>query len=145
MIDWIRKDVDEELIRNVMAVLGQKKEVEIRFWIDKESPLDDEGSYIWYQAFGKIRLMKTSGLDFFERNDTTITSRVKYSGGAVILPALEMVFEDPDNPGYHMVGFIEGRNNVTKFIQRLAKDYLEKYPPEKVMERYREEKVKREA
>jgi hypothetical protein len=120
MIGDSSKNFDDELVKSVKAVLGQKKEVEVRLWFNAEEHLDPDDFQILKKTFPKFRVAEVKSLDYFERNNTTAVMRSDYSIGGVCLPALAIVFEDPENPSYYYFGFIEGKKNVTQFIVSLA-------------------------
>lgn len=123
MIDTVRADVDDEIIRNLKAALT--KGIETTIWIGEDNPLDSPWSRDIWRAFGKIQTRKVRFLSLGERNDTSMTTRAKYSEGFVSLPALQVTYEDPDVPNNYNVLFIEGIDNVIKVLTELAKAQLE--------------------
>ena len=95
---------------------------------EEESPLDVETYLALTLRFPKIPEKQVNMLSLFERNDTSTVKRSEIDILVVTLPALELRFCDPDNSGNYYIGFIEGRENLNKFLLEFARKYNEKYP-----------------
>lgn len=127
MIGDIRKDLNEELADHLIHSSHPKG---WRIWTKdgEKPPLDEENYLALSMRFDEIPEIKVGALELFERNDTTRTTRAKISFGAVSLPALELRFQDSKNPEVTYVGFIEGRENINKFLGVFIKKYNEVDP-----------------
>ena len=122
MLD-LTKNIDEELLSKFLQSPDEKKEWQI--WkCEEESPLDYETYRTLIQGFPKIPEKRVSMISLFERNDTSVVSRNKMNISLIILPALELRFRDPDNPDNYYIGFVEGRENLNKFLLGLLKNIM---------------------
>lgn len=138
MLGDAKKDIDEELADNFLQSPYPK---EWRIWKLKgndDLPLDIATYSTLIQRFPKIPEIEVNGLDLFERNDTATTTRSKLHFGTVCLPALELRFQDPEHPWVIYIGFIEGRENLNKFLKAFIKKYNEQYPFEGITERVKQ-------
>src|SRR4030042_4662455 len=135
MLGDARKNPDEELLNNFLRSPDPK---EWRIWRKKntkELPLEASTYSPLIQRFPRIPEIEVSMLDFFERNDTSLTTRSRMSLSMVSLPALELRFQDPDHPDTTYIGFIEGRENLNNFLREFIKKYNKRYPLEGVVGR----------
>jgi len=131
MIGDVRKDVDEELVDNFFRSPGEKT---YQIWKETgaESPLEPETWRAMIQIVPKIPEKEVKFLERFSRNNTLQTTRSDFEHGWVCLPALQIEFEDPDNPGCFYSGFIEGKENINKFFLALAKRHNQERPLAKI-------------
>lgn len=132
MIGDVSKDVDEELVDNFF----RSPEGTWRVWkkIGEESPLEPGTWRAMIQIAPNIPEKEVKFLERFSRNDTSRARRPESDRAWVCLPALELQFEDPDNPGNFYSGFIEGKKNINKFFLALAERHNKEFSLVKIAE-----------
>lgn len=122
MIDYRKKGVFPELVRHFLAT--PEEERECRLWL--------QGDYINVSPELQMVLEEITTLpqksifgclESFEVNDITVVQRGHFSYGDVHLPALQLTFQDtdPEAQGWWYSGFVDGLENITAFLEEIAK------------------------
>lgn len=86
---------------------------------ERGKPLDSETTKVLKGIFVGVEEREENAVDVFERSDSSKTSRCDMSISVVILPALLLIFKDPDSDILH-IGTIEGEENVRVFVTKFA-------------------------
>lgn len=132
-MDKVRKMAEKA----AAGFLKTPKESRWHIWKKKDSEglLYDSSLYTaLVQRFPPIREIEVSEVEIIEINDTSQTTRNEESLSAVSLPALEVRFRDPEHPDVQCIVFVEGRENLSIFLQAFINKFNELYPYAKAIE-----------